>query len=392
MVTRTFFNTGQALFSMETYGDLENPQCVVVYDCGGKNAEEAQKAIKRAVKHDNRNNKKIDALFISHYDGGHINGIKDLLNTYDVEHLFLPCKENAVELILSVMYQQKKIDDSVLKFYESPKEFLQTLNKSKVRITYINPPQEGNNTETRQDINLSDCNNSIQSGTSIKIPPYNDSCWRLIPFNRYVMTDNEWDNFVHQLNINGNSVADVLRSWKNGRIRLTSRTSKTTLSAERKQSIKDTFLTTLRNKRSFDINEFSMVLYSGPARECGPECEDSHCCHSCHLCHHICYLKPDNEIKYGCLYTGDYNANRNVNELIQNYRQVWNNIGIVQIPHHGSSNNFSDKLVFPNFYHVIPYGDQGRAPKVKKVDEITLRIAKSGGFVIMSGRKKCFQL
>lgn len=39
------------------------------------------------------------------------------------------------------------------------------------------------------------------------------------------------------------------------------------------------------------------------------------------------------EGKVGCLYTGDFDARKNVNSLLQAYHSVWKHIGVIQIPH-----------------------------------------------------------
>ena len=367
---------------METYGNPKNPECIVVYDCGGKNTQVVNNVINQTIKKD----RIIDALFISHYDSDHINGVQHLLKRCHVKHLFLPCQEKAIELVLSIMNQRNKIGPSVLEFYQNPTETIKTSWEIKEvpKITYVNPREDNDKSIENQldedEIDIDNIPDRIKSGTIIKLPIPHDCCWRLIPFNRRVMTDKEWGNFINLLGIsNGTNkvkVDDVLNAWKHKKIKLTSRTKETSCSTIREYSIKDAFIKAIG---FVDINELSMVLYSGPIRECGINCIDFPChCHSFHLCP----LGFNKKYRLGCLYTGDYNAKQYFNDLKMNYQQVWDNIGIIQIPHHGSFNNYSDNLVIPMAYHVIPYGDQGCAPAVKGIEETTSSIAKKGGFVV----------
>ena len=70
-------------------------------------------------------------------------------------------------------------------------------------------------------------------------------------------------------------------------------------------------------------------------------------------CHKGCHMKANEKVvnsqlcSCNCLYMGDYEALGNKQKLIKNYySREWENIGIVQVPHHGSEHN-SDDL----FYH-----------------------------------------
>ena len=76
---KTFFNVGNGLFVVEeVYGKI------FVFDCGG---DGIKCAIQRAFIHKNT---KIEAVFISHFDRDHINGIHFLLSQCNVKRLVLP--------------------------------------------------------------------------------------------------------------------------------------------------------------------------------------------------------------------------------------------------------------------------------------------------------------
>ena len=65
-----------------------------------------------------------------------------------------------------------------------------------------------------------------------------------------------------------------------------------------------------------------------------------------------------NETSSGCLYTGDFNASKTKDwkQMKSAYEPIWNDIGCVQIPHHGSRYGFNDEFVKMNAYNVISVG------------------------------------
>jgi len=54
--------------------------------------------------------------------------------------------------------------------------------------------------------------------------------------------------------------------------------------------------------------------------------------------------------KCGCLYTGDFEANgsQKWTSLKAHYRKYWGNIGLMQLPHHGSKHNFNRGIAMMN--------------------------------------------
>ena len=67
-IERTFYSVGQALFCRETVNNR-----TIVYDCGGQTKPIVKRVIFSEYPHKGAST--IDALFISHYDRDHINGV-----------------------------------------------------------------------------------------------------------------------------------------------------------------------------------------------------------------------------------------------------------------------------------------------------------------------------
>ena len=78
-VQRIFYPVGHGAFYVETFHDCKGKFFTFVYDCGSSNKNLIKKCIEDAV------NKgdfiKINALFISHFDEDHVNGL-EYLQTY----------------------------------------------------------------------------------------------------------------------------------------------------------------------------------------------------------------------------------------------------------------------------------------------------------------------
>lgn len=62
----------------------------------------------------------------------------------------------------------------------------------------------------------------------------------------------------------------------------------------------------------------------------------------------------------GCLYTGDYDAKykRSFDKLISKYEYCWPQLGVIQVPHHGSEHNFNEALIKRGLACVISAGTE----------------------------------
>ena len=86
-----------------------------------------------------------------------------------------------------------------------------------------------------------------------------------------------------------------------------------------------------------------MTLYSGTQEkivrnQCKrlSDCDSQHCVDSSNPTSHCC--NPN------ILYTGDFEPQENIDNLICYYNKYWKEIAAIQVPHHGSKNNYDEKL------------------------------------------------
>ena len=89
---------------------------------------------------------------------------------------------------------------------------------------------------------------------------------------------------------------------------------------------------------------------------------------------------------------GDFDAKENWDKLKPVYGALQKNVRIVQVPHHGSENSFTDEIIDMNTLAVVSVN-----PKSKKIalGETITRIAKRNGIPLMTGSRgdieiKCY--
>jgi hypothetical protein len=78
--------------------------------------------------------------------------------------------------------------------------------------------------------------------------------------------------------------------------------------------------------------------------------------------------------KVGCLYTGDYEAKgkNKWKTLEEAYQEYWEWIGLIQVPHHGSSHNCNDALISKKAVYFLSAGEKNsyKHPSPEVVEKI----------------------
>ena len=349
---RTFYEVGEGLFTVERVAGFN-----FVYDCGGQRFDDNNggKGIRTIVKETFSEGEEIEAVFISHYDNDHINGIHTLLTHCKVKRLILPMMSDLQRCwyIVTQIY-----NSDLLAFVLSPDDYVQNLG-IETKINYVYYPNEeelhpNDIPDAFEDLGNGQLDN-IPSGCKLRVKSGVD--WVFIPYNIRILAKTEEDNFLDELRkiyptlgYNKNKIKDL---WEANSL-ATGKSNKV------KTALKNAILRAT-GKNLTDINATSLTVYSGP------------------LC-------PTSAIQYrcGCLYLGDYNAKDNFKNLMTAYSVVWNNVGIVQIPHHGSDHNFDKGLVNQGMLCVVSCPIP--CYKVKPCNVIKDIIA-NGGIELVTGLK-----
>jgi hypothetical protein len=344
MMIRNFLPVGQGAFYLEQF-NIHGDRINVVYDCGSFTG---MKYIKREIEANLEHNEMIHAIFISHLDNDHINGIQYLLEYCRVKNIFLPLITEKSKKIILLSYllesEQHSEDDFFYRFVSEPGRLRELEG---VRMYYVDE-YSSNNDSFRDDSYYENeeqrrINTQSRDGVEqIQQIIFNENKdkeiknhWLYIPFNfrqQYRIEplikelEKEFGERIESIDIHG-----IFRN--------------------------NVELAKLRHVFSTvkgDFNSNSMTLFSGIKSEYVRQFLFQRYCYHCFE-HPCCY--PNVRLS-GCLYTGDYNASKNKEwkALHNAYKDYWKYIGCIQIPHHGSKHNYNDNLKNYDAYHVISAG------------------------------------
>jgi len=326
-VVRTFHPVGQGAFYSERFYEGDNPQAKynIVFDCGTswRTILKAKKVVAQAFD----KNDKIDYLFISHIDYDHVSLVNTLMESVDrkVRNIVLPLvnkDEVRIGINLNFIANHQETED----FLRRILDFMDGYNNGQdTHIEFIG----GNDNKVQ----------SIGSGKGITLRLEEGELeWVLIPRNvsarsrRYELlecldrmlwdTDFREESSMYGLPVVGSGEELLSRlldkEYVDGVIR----------NKKLRNAVKSAY-----EKVAGGVNVNSLLLYSGPAKE---DSGYMMCQMYSNMFKRIRYRRP------GCLYTGDSDCDIDgwKNGV---YSDVWQNIGTIQLPHHGSLKSFNVK-------------------------------------------------
>lgn len=345
-LTRTFHPIGQGGFYTETFDSLPNKP-MIVFDCGGNSSRSMKNYIDSFLPDDSK--KIIEAVFVSHLHADHINGLQYLIERAEVKRIFLPqFTRNHVFNVFLYNASHSSQESRINKFILSLIHATQHNNYlGEVLITQVGEAEE-NHDITEKFENLQTFNSDwIAPGTSLTI----ENRWVYIPFNPlskipdFNVIDKYYFRFELEKIYEENDIcqqAELLAQFIES------------LSVDECKKI---------YKQLFGIhNGQSMTLFSGlinPTLDIRVRCRlfDLPCYDFYSHHHHCCLLGREKDVPTNFLYMGDYDADRVV-DLEGFYRglNVWGTICGIQIPHHGSRQNYASILYNERCYAVATVG------------------------------------
>ncbi len=348
---RHFYPVGHGAFYVEEFNSF-----YIVYDCGtlarGRGAQTTiNKRIKPIIENEMDKNKPILALFISHFDADHVNGIDLLSKHCKIKNIFFPFRTDKEINILEYLITLSS-SKAVSEYYNSIiyKIFSSSFDNIIVEGTHlyaVRSIEDSENNESNETIALDENGESrgyniINSGREITISSFKE--WIYIPYNFDFYKGQK--DFIKEVNkripiTKGKTDEKILQIIEKMLINAFTST---------KEKITECF-----GKKGPEINKKSLVVYSGP-----PISQEKCHSYSVDLCYYYSeYLFYDYAGKIihsrinanpGCLYLGDCNVkDGNYNVLISKYQEYIKYIGIVQIPHHGSIENSDNQLIEGEF-------------------------------------------
>ena len=333
---RSFLAVGQGAFYCEQFKSSYYPNINIVYDCGSSTDV---RLVESQIRNNFEKGEVIQAVFISHLDEDHINGLPFLMRYCKVENLFFPLiTQSEIDyIVINNIIKAGEEHSFAALFVNNPYRAFDYYEISRRPHLYqiqesIRNEDRYNNIDAISLLSGDDVGGRIFYNTDAK-HPLKDK-WLYIPYNfrqkdRITQLENEL-KIQFNRNIGSKEALDI---WRNG-------------TDEKRQKIKKAYEAV---KGSFNTN--SMILYSGLADD---NTRQSYFNNSCYFCfYQKCHYKPA-----GCLYMGDYDASGKYkwNELCKAYEKVWKYIGCVQIPHHGSKYNYNPEFANMNAFFIMSAG------------------------------------
>jgi len=338
---RTFHPVGQGAFYTEEFNDFS-----VVYDCGSfKN----QALIEMEISSTFKEGQPVDAVFISHLDSDHVNGLEYLLKYCAVKKLFLPLLQDNEKI--AFLIHNEILNGTISPFLRRLIESQEIVNSD---TSVIRVPEIEQESEFQVDNELGSSyfdgtisTESLRRNPRLKIRNLND--WVFIPFN---FKNSERSNaLINNLppGINIHDFPSFKECW---------------LDKNKKRKIIKAYKDIPGN-----LNTNSMTLYSVPEKIYGHM--RRYWLHS-----HQSYWGFGSHL-LGCLYFGDYDAKGPIKwkYFIKHYQEYWDFVGTVQIPHHGSNYNYNREINKDNpKISIISSGNknQFRHPHASTLKEILL--------------------
>lgn len=305
IIERVFYPIGQGAFYAERH-----PCMNIVYDCG--ELWDSKKST-QLVKNSFQKNATIDILFISHFDFDHVSKLNVLKKAYKIKNVILPLVSGEQLRILDSYFQIQGYSDSQL-LLKNPVSFFE----SSTNIIQIESgDDEPIGDDFIQGIESLQNRKVIKSGTGLSVFD-----WLFIPYNFN----------------NSKLLSDIKDIFISDGIEYDRYISDIDYCIDNKKRIKNSF-----EKLDGGINLNSLILYSGPSKND----------HNYRLYSHFQGFIPFNIIpflceclytdKCGCIYTGDTNLNVVAIENI--FKYYWQNVGTIQVPHHGDNYSFDMNLL-----------------------------------------------
>lgn len=381
-VIRQFHPIGQGAFYTE-HMNYHNQRFNVIYDCGSTTSV---KLVNDQIEKTFDQGETIHALFISHLDKDHINGIESLIKYCNVERIFFPLISNLNKLLLLKEFNEEGFEDNfTYKFINNPKRAIADIENGETRkpqliaIKAVSPDIDNNsnnvfnlddNSQTSSEEEPFDL--SIPSGSIIKktsLPKFHGE-WVYVPFN--FDQNKRKEELKTILSKSGITVINE-EFIQNG---------KTLSPTDAIKLTKDAY-NLIPGKR----NGNSMTVFSGLSNTNSSvngiiyfhkldkrfskrwldyllnDFVDSYdIIYNIHRRLLVSFMFENMNRGSGCLYTGDYDASSDANfdALKNHYKNYWSTITCFQVPHHGSKKNFNTGFVEQNKVYFVSAGMHNR--------------------------------
>lgn len=348
-VVRTIHPIGQGAFYTETL-KADGREWNVVFDCGGT-AGFVEKVVENYCKSldpkQGKGRPEIDAVFISHFDDDHVNGLETLFGKANVKRIFVPLLNDVDVWAISPSFVDRLGGPSRNLLYKSLLTSAVRNSESSLEwdgqsATVVKIEKRGVMPNEADGLYLAEepgKTRSIASGALVR--PFLKSPWIFKTFN--------YDNSSSQRS------AQLQDALKKRQITLSlSEIASRCSQQDYFGKVRDCY-----NSVRGSINGNSMVTYSGPTEESTSHMRTHSCCDYCAICcdwlYHFCE-------KAGCMYFGDYEAKgaRKWKQYADDFKNQIPLLFMQQVPHHGSFYNYNLALNSEKKFNFISAGVDNR--------------------------------
>lgn len=360
-LTRTIHPIGQGGFYSESFTETmadgsDYEIFNVIYDCGSETGNDTiNKYLGRYIPN-SMPKKRINAVFISHLHNDHVNGLDYLLSNANVTYLFLP-QMTADVVIEAYLYNCIKSGGTSNTANLCISKLLQN-EYNNVKIVQIKELNEDEQFYRKENDSILIDNdgvlwNQYDSGTVFTITPRIHTQggkaykWLYIPFNSPFKSKKGRISrdpfFASALDTNGEIDYQLMEKI---------------VESCPTEDIRELYSSYFGDKYH---NSYSMTLFSGIEDPEVSDCVSIRCNNIFCRCH--CFDHTPN-----FLYTGDFEPNRKAGkntfvELMKKRLEslnLWDTISGIQVPHHGSRNNFNNELYHCPCVGYISAGSKNR--------------------------------
>ena len=330
-VVRNHYPVGQGFFSSQqiSYGD---EKYICVYDCGSV-SKGGSRLLDKYIGDLKKTTDTIDLLVLSHFDYDHINGVKKLVERFNIKNIVIPYLSTFEKLSLllgknvPLNHRAMQTDLYFLAYLIDGEDnnFLRRIEEGRMEV--ISSRSEVTSVPIRLDgelpAQIDGCYKPIWEFAYFSIPPGNGSEKSLLRnFKKCLKCQNLYDD------IKNNNIQSI---YKN------------------RSKIKDAYKCAVREIPEADKsdvwNSSSLILYSGPPKD------------SCRYRSYgpYCYYGPYDYVaparrSSGCLGwlgTGDARLEEPKNIDTLKRKLDWRSglVHTITVPHHGSDNNWSSNFI-----------------------------------------------
>ena len=311
-IIRTIHPVGQgALYRESFYNSASERVRTVLYDCGSSPVSYVNTEIKSSF----IDGDVIDLLFLSHFDYDHVSGLPELRKHCKIDMVVMPLFNSVQKMYMLVQGIDKLLITDPEAYFKGAK------------IVFVLPSDSKGTDPTDEEMPYDELPEIIASASIIRMPV--DVDWAYIPFNyesstRIEQFRNLFKEIPELSDVDFDDENQVNELIKNADRRLIGK-------------INNVF----RQAFPDGANKISMILYSGPA-------VSSQSILTISENKPVCAITPDGQHRNeaAALYTGDTDLHQNniIADLKSHLKGLDVNLGIVQLPHHGSIKNFTKDI------------------------------------------------